>query len=191
MNTSTSTSITSRLLRGLGSAAAVAAVVFITGCASAPSVDKYTSDELMQRQTEEAGHIVQQRHVRIQAEATGVGALIGASVGGGLASNIGKGNGAKINSGLGGLAGAIAGGIVEDRLRLREATELSVRLANGALISVVVPGRVDFTPGTAVRVLTGLNGWHGVHGVHGYGSTRVVPALAPSDAGSTNQDWGS
>jgi outer membrane lipoprotein SlyB len=160
-------SLSSRFIRSLGAAIAT---VFITGCAIAPSNDKYTSDELMQRQTEEAGHIVSQRQVHLQAEATGVGALIGASVGGGVASNIGKGNGAKINAGLGGLAGAIAGGMVEDRMRWREATELSVRLANGKLISVVMPGRLDFAPGTAVRVLSG------------YGSTRVVRLLSASDS---------
>jgi outer membrane lipoprotein SlyB len=155
--------------------AAAATTTLFTGCASSPSNDHYSGYELMQRQSEEAGTVVLSRHVRMQAEPTGVGAVVGASVGGGVGSNVGKGTGAKINTGLGGIAGAVLGAVVEDRLSQRDATELSVRLGDGKLISVVLPGKLDLAPGTAVRVLTG------------WGSTRVVPVVAAVNVAAVAQ----
>jgi outer membrane lipoprotein SlyB len=157
---------------------ALTTIIFTTGCALSPTNDRYNRHEAMQKQNEEAGTIAALRPVRIHGEALGVGAMIGASVGGGVGSHIGKGTGARINSGLGGVAGAILGGVVEERLSQSDATEVSVRLSDGKLISVVIPGKLDFAQGTAVRVLSG------------HGATRVIavtpPAPAPSADGASS-----
>ena len=160
----------SQLVRPALALAAVASVLLTTGCMSMPANDQYSRHELMQRQTEEAGTILAFRHVRIQGEGSGVGALIGASAGGGVGSGIGKGRGASINAGLFGIAGAIVGGVVEDRLSQTDATELSVRLDTGKIMSVVVPGKLNFVIGEPVRVLSGQ------------GYTRVVPAMPAQPA---------
>jgi outer membrane lipoprotein SlyB len=160
----------SQFVRPVLALAVVASVLFITGCTSMPGNDQYSRHELMQRQTEEAGTILAFRHVRIQGEGSGVGALIGASAGGGVGSGIGKGRGASINAGLFGIAGAIVGGVVEDRLSQTDATEMSVRLDTGKIMSVVVPGKLNFVIGEPVRVLSGQ------------GYTRVVPAMPAQPA---------
>lgn len=147
-----------------------AGIVFTTGCTTMPANDQYTRHELMQRQTEEAGTILALRHVRIQGQNSGVGSLVGASAGGGVGSGIGKGRGASINAGLFGIAGAIVGGVVEEHMNQRDATELSVRMDTGKTFSVVVPGKLSFAIGEPVRVLSG----------NGY--TRVVSALPAQPA---------
>jgi len=137
----------SHLLLMLGMAVAIG------GCASSNSGDVYTRDEARRVQTVQMGVVEGARAIKIEGTksqiGTGAGAIVGAIAGGGT----GQGRGSSIGSVLGAVAGGVVGAAAEEGYTREDGVEITVRLENGRIISVVQAGKNDFNIGDKVRIL--------------------------------------
>jgi outer membrane lipoprotein SlyB len=129
----------------------------LAGCAQ-PTLTgtTFSRDEVRQAQTVQMGYVESSTFVVIEGRTGGiVGAGTGAALGGIAASGIGGGRGRDMATVAGAVAGGIAGQRVEESVSRRQGVEITVRLDNGSLISVVqeVDQNQIFEPGDRVRVL--------------------------------------
>ncbi|MDE2337297.1 MAG: hypothetical protein KGL10_08285, partial [Alphaproteobacteria bacterium] len=76
----------------------------LSACAQSQSRDVYNTNEVGKQTDVEVGKIIGVRHVKVQAQDTGVGTLGGAAAGGVAGSTVGGGKGAILTA----IAGAIA-----------------------------------------------------------------------------------
>ena len=129
--------------------------VVIGGCASSKSGDVYTRDEARHMQNVQIGTVEGSRPVKIEGTKSGIGTGAGAVVGGIAGSSTGQGKGSAIGSVLGAVAGGVVGAAAEEGFTRTDGVEITVRLENGRLISVVQAGKEQFQPGDRVRVLEG------------------------------------
>ena len=129
--------------------------VVIGGCASSKSGDTYTRDEARRVQNVRVGVVEGSRPVRIEGTGTGIGAGAGAVVGGIAGSSVGQGKGSAVGSVLGAVAGGVVGAAAEEGFTRENGVEVTIRLENGRLISVVQSGKEQFQPGDKVRILEG------------------------------------
>ena len=99
------------------------------------------------------------RPVFIEGTKTPIGAGAGVAVGGIAGSSVGTGKGKAIATVLGAVAGGVAEAAIEETVTKRQALEITVRLDNNRIISVVqeVSSTTAFRAGDRVRVLT-ING---------------------------------
>ncbi|GGB95924.1 membrane protein [Marinobacterium zhoushanense] len=144
----------SRLISG---AAILLAVLTLAGCAQQSLTgDAYSRREARQVQHVQYAVVDSVRPVVIEGRTDGVvGAGAGAIVGGIAGSSIGGGRGSSITTVLGAVAGGIAGQRIEEATSRRQGQELTLRLDNGELISVVqeVENNQFFRAGDRVRIL--------------------------------------
>lgn len=132
----------------------LAMTAVIGGCASSNAGDVYSRDEARQVQRVKMGVVESSRVVRIEGTKTPIGAAAGTVVGGIAGSSVGGGG--KTSAAvavLGAVAGGLAGAAAEEGMTRKNAVEVTVRLENGQLISVVQEGTELFQPGEQVRVL--------------------------------------
>lgn len=129
----------------------------LTGCAqSTLTGTSYSRGEARQAQTVQMGRIETLVPIIIEGRTDGiVGAGTGAVIGGIAGNQVGGGTGRQLATVVGAVAGGIAGQRVEEMTSRRQGVEITVRLDNGSLVSVVQevdPNQV-FKPGDRVRVL--------------------------------------
>jgi len=128
----------------------------LSGCVSNLSGTTYSRSEARQVQQVEYG--VVQSAIPVVIEGTGgvIGGATGAVVGGIAASNVGGGRGKDIATVLGAVAGGVAGKKAEEMLTRAQGQEITVRLDNGNMVSIVqeMDGGPAFAAGDRVRVLT-------------------------------------
>lgn len=136
---------------------AVLCTSMLTGCVNSLSGNTYSRNEARQVQQVKYGIVESVVPVVIEGTSGVVGGATGAVVGGIVASNIGGGRGKDIATVLGAVAGGIAGKQVEENVTRSQGQEITVRLDNGNLISIVqeVGDGPMFRSGDRVRVLSG------------------------------------
>ena len=134
----------------------VALLAGVTGCMSTLTGESYSRDEARRVQTVEYGMVEYVRPVKIEGTKTGVGPATGAALGGIAGSTVGHGRGSAAAGIAGAVAGGVAGGLAEEATTRRQGVEITVRMDNGRIISVVqqVSGSATFHAGDRVRVLT-------------------------------------
>lgn len=144
-----------KIFTRMAMAGAIAASVFIAGCASTSSGSVYSGGQARQEQTVRMGVVESVRQVTIEGSKSGVGAVAGGVVGGVAGSNIGRGKGSTIGSVLGAVAGGVAGNAIEQGATKKQGLEITVKLDNGELRAITQDADESFRPGERVRLLSG------------------------------------
>ena len=125
-----------------------------TGCQTTSQGSKvYTRGEAQSPLHVTYGTVLSVAQVRIEAEESGAGALVGSIVGGILGSTVGGGDGQKIATAGGVLVGAAAGSATEKAMGTKNALEIEVELEDGKVFVVVQEMDDEFFPGDRVRVI--------------------------------------
>ena len=124
-----------------------------TGCASSMSGKVYSRDQAQKVQTVHEGEVIMVREVLIEGTKSGLGGLAGGLMGAVLGSTIGGGSGKRVATVAGGLAGAAAGAAIEEGATRQKGLEITVKLDNGEVISIVQGADEAFDEGDLVRVL--------------------------------------
>ncbi len=140
----------------LMSAAAVAAIALLGGCATQDrSASVYRAGETQREQVVRMAVVESVREVTIDRGQTGVGTGAGAIIGGIGGSAVGQGRGSAVGAVVGAVAGGIAGQAIENNRSRVPGVELTVRLDNGELRAIVqeIDGQ-QFKPGDRVRLLS-------------------------------------
>lgn len=131
-------------------------VALLAGCASSKSGDVYTRDQARAEHTVRVGVVESVREVQLEGTKTPVGTIAGGAIGGIAGSTVGGGKGSSIAAVLGAVAGGVAGSLLEEQATRKGALEITVKLENGQLLSIVQEGAAaEFHPGDRVRVLSG------------------------------------
>lgn len=127
------------------------------GCAQQSLTgDAYSRSEVQRAQNVQYAVVESVRPVVIEGRTDGVvGGGAGAIVGGVAGSTIGGGRGSVITSVLGAVAGGIVGQRIEESTSRTQGQEITLRMDNGQLTSVVqeVENQNFFRAGDRVRVL--------------------------------------
>ena len=132
--------------------------VLLSGCVGSSSGDVYSSGQTRRAQTVQMGTVESVRPVQIEGSKSGIG-MVGGGVAGGFAgSTIGGGKGSTLAAVGGALAGAAVGAMAEEKLTNANGIEITVKLDEGGLLSVVQEDKVMFYVGDRVRVLTSGDG---------------------------------
>jgi outer membrane lipoprotein SlyB len=131
-----------------------AAAITLTACAPQMASDVYYAPQTMRPQSVEMGVVEGLRPVRIQAGDSGVGTVGGAALGGLAGSTIGHGGGSVAGAIGGAILGGVIGTAVERDANRREGVEVTVRMDNGRMISLVQEAVEPLRPGDRVRVLS-------------------------------------
>lgn len=136
------------------------ALLALAGCANPrTSANEYSASQVGREQVVRMATVESVRVVQIDKGQTGVGTGAGAVVGGVAGSSIGEGKGSVVGAVLGAVAGGIAGQAIEKSGSKQEGLEITVRLDNGELRSVVqAADGQQFQPGERVRLLSGAGG---------------------------------
>lgn len=133
--------------------------VLLSGCASSMTSDTYTRSSAMQMQNVQYGTVESVRGVRIEGTKSPLGAIGGAIVGGLLGSTVGGGRGKDLATVGGAIAGGVAGSAIEEGATQQNGVEITVRLDNGRIVSIVqAVDNQRFAPGQRVQVITAPNG---------------------------------
>lgn len=134
-------------------------IFFIAGsCASSRSGEVYSRDQARKTHTVQLGTVELVKSVKIEGTKTPLGTLAGAAAGGALGSTIGSGSGKTVAVVLGAIAGGAAGSAVEEQATKKDGLEITVKLDNGKVISVVQEADIPFSVGERVRILKGPDG---------------------------------
>lgn len=130
-------------------------ITAILGCAPSRSANVYTRGQARQVETIKTGVVQQIDNVTLQDEATPVGSIGGAVVGGIAASSIGKGTGSAIASTLGAILGGVIGTNVEKQVNSSRGYKIIVKMDNSnEMVAVVQEADIPFKVGQRVKVLT-------------------------------------
>lgn len=129
----------------------------LTGCVNSLSGNTYSRSDARQVQQVQYGVVQSSTPVVIEGTQGIVGTGTGAVVGGVLGSSVGGGKGKDIATVLGVVAGGLAGKQLEENFTRSQGQEVTVRLDNGNVISIVqeVGEGPLFNSGDRVRVLSG------------------------------------
>ena len=142
-----------------GVAACIAlASLLAAGCASSRSSEVYSRDQAMKAQTVQMGTVQSVKAVKIEGTKSPVGAIAGGAVGGALGHTIGHGTGRTVATVLGAVGGAVGGSVAEEELTKKDGLEITVKLDEGKVISVVQEADVAFLVGDRVRIMKGPDG---------------------------------
>jgi outer membrane lipoprotein SlyB len=134
--------------------AAVSALTVIAGCASSNRGDVYSRGEARREQTVRLATVESVRPVTIEGTRSPVGAVAGGAVGGIAGHSVGSGKTSDVAAVLGAVGGGFAGAAVEEGVTRKQGIEVTVRLQNGELRSVVQEDSDKFVTGQKVRLLT-------------------------------------
>lgn len=136
----------------------VALVALLAGCANpAPSGQVYSVYQTQNEQIVRMGTVESVRNVAIANQDTGVGTVGGAALGGLAGSQVGHGGGSAAVGILGAIAGGVIGNRIENQANTRPGLEITVRLDGGELRAVTQLADEPFRPGDRVRLLTDGN----------------------------------
>ncbi|WP_035068703.1 glycine zipper 2TM domain-containing protein [Nitratidesulfovibrio termitidis] len=130
----------------------------ISGCAQTYGGGTYKGGQTRMSHTVQYGTVEQISDSVIEDSPSGLGALGGAVVGGVLGNMIGGGKGRVLTTLGGAVAGGAAGYAGEQAMKTKKAIEITVRLENGQVMSVVQEPDETFVVGDRVRILTGNDG---------------------------------
>ncbi|MDF2182009.1 glycine zipper 2TM domain-containing protein [Neptuniibacter sp. CAU 1671] len=143
-------------MKRLWMVATLSILVVLSGCANNLSGSTYSRNEARKVQTVNYGVVEAAQPVVIEGRTDGiVGTGAGAIIGGLAASEIGGGKGKSIATIIGVVTGGILGQNIEESATRAQGQELTVRLENGRVLSIVqeVGNGPFFRPGDRVRVL--------------------------------------
>ncbi|MFV0421109.1 hypothetical protein [Oleidesulfovibrio sp.] len=132
-------------------------VSMLAGCAS-QSGSVYSTKQTRVSHRVEYGTVTDVRQVKIEGEQSGLGVLGGAVIGGVIGSTMGASTGRTLAILGGSVAGAAAGAAGEQAMKNKDGVELTVRLDNGSVVSIVQEADEFFATGERVRVLTANDG---------------------------------
>jgi len=124
--------------------------VWLGGCASDPAFNQTAGVETTIRY----GQIVRIDPTTLEGDhQLGVGAIMGAAVGGLLGSHIGQGSGATVAAVMGALGGGYLGNEMQNKYADKRAgSHIMVRLDNGVMVSVTQPADANLRVGDRVMV---------------------------------------
>ncbi len=123
------------------------------GCVSSNSGDVYSRDEARRVQTVQFGTVESVRSVKIEGTQSGIGAGAGAVTGAIAGSSVGQGRGSAVAAVLGAVAGGVVGAAAEQGYTRENATEITIRLEGGRIISIVQSGAEKFQAGDKVKIV--------------------------------------
>jgi len=123
------------------------------GCAPSMSGSAYSRDQARKVQTVHEGEVIMVREVLIEGTKSGLGGLAGGVMGFALGSTVGGGSGKGVARAAGTIAGAAAGGAIEEGATRQTGLEITVKLDNGQVVSIVQAADERFDEGDLVRVL--------------------------------------
>jgi outer membrane lipoprotein SlyB len=103
----------------------------------------------------DCGIVAAVRPVKTQGQGSGVGAVAGGAAGGLVGNQFGSGNGKTAMTILGVIGGALGGNQVEKEVKSTTQWYVDVRLDNGQLRTIAVPGNPGPIVGTRVRIQNG------------------------------------
>lgn len=127
----------------------------LAGCATAPpSGNVYRSYQTQNEQVVRTGTVESVRNVVIVNPESGVGTVGGAALGGLAGSQVGHGDGSAAVGILGAIAGGLIGQRVEASANHRPGFEITVKLDSGELRAVTQAADEMFRPGERVRLLS-------------------------------------
>ena len=130
----------------------LSATILINGCATTPNNSTFSGSQAGRAQSVQMGSVYAVRDVTIQNAPSRVGTTTGAVLGGIAGSTLGSGT--RANS-AGAVGGAVAGGAAANAFTRSNTpgVEITIRLENNQLISVVQPGSTnEFRVGDTVRI---------------------------------------
>jgi outer membrane lipoprotein SlyB len=135
--------------------AVLSVAALLSACAGPSSSGSvYNTYQTMNEQVVRMGTVESVRNVTIANRDSGVGALGGAALGGLAGSEIGHGGGSAAVGIVGALAGGLLGDRIENQANQKPGFEITVRLDNGELRSVTQAADEMFRPGDRVRLLS-------------------------------------
>ena len=123
------------------------------GCAPSMSGSTYSRDQARKVQTVHEGEVIMVREVLIEGTKSGLGGLAGGVMGFALGSTVGGGSGKGVARAAGTIAGAAAGGAIEEGATRQKGLEITIKLDNGQVVSIVQAADERFDEGDLVRVL--------------------------------------
>lgn len=145
---------------------AIAAGLLLSACATAPSVNSYTSSSAEIPQHVALGVVVSVRHILIRPSANGLtaGGAAGGLGGAALGSQVGHGAGTTLAEIAGGLAGWLAGSHLEASRGEKKGELVTVRLdqaqqSYGNLVAIPEAGR-NFVRGERVEIIGSARSGH-------------------------------
>ncbi len=103
----------------------------------------------------DCGVVESVKEVTQRGEASGVGVVGGAVVGGLLGNQVGGGRGKDIATVVGAVGGAVAGNEIEHRVRSTKAYEVTVRFDDGSTTVIKETAQPNWRPGDRVKVVNG------------------------------------
>ncbi len=126
-----------------------------TGCTTPSSMSGsvYSRDQARKVQTVHEGEVIMVREVLIEGTKSGFGTLAGGVMGYALGGTIAEGSGKGVARAAGSIAGAAAGAGIEEAVTRQKGLEITVRLYNGEVVSIVQAAEEIFDVGDIVRVL--------------------------------------
>ena len=155
----------------------------LSACQSPQSQNTYDAAEVGKQTDIEFGVIRAVKHVKVQAEQSGVGTIGGAAAGGVAGSTVGGGKGAVLTAIGGAILGGLAGNAAESALRDKVGIQYIIRKENGKTVSIVQNiGKDDIPLHIGQRVMIQTTGSYqaassgGVAGAHNGQYQRVLPA---------------
>lgn len=134
------------------------ATLLLAACGPSYGGSTYKGGQARTAHTVQWGTIEQISDATIEDQQSGLGMLGGAVVGGVLGNMVGGGKGRTLATLGGAVGGAAAGYAGEKALNNKRALEITVRLENGQVMSIVQEPDEVFTVGDRVRVLQGSDG---------------------------------
>ncbi len=133
--------------------AAALSMLALAGCSS-QSAGVYSRGESQVEQVVRMATVESVRTVQIAGTKSPIGALAGAAIGAIAGSSLGGGRGAAVTGILGGLAGGMGGAAAEEGVTRQNGYEITVRMDNGEIRSIIQAADEQFAVGERVRLLS-------------------------------------
>lgn len=112
------------------------AILSLSACAQTPGQNTYSDTEAGKVRKVEFGKVVDIRPIKIKAENTGGGAVVGGLAGAGIGSQIGEGDGNGAAIIIGALAGLAAGAAAEQAMGDKDGFDITVTMRDGETVTV-------------------------------------------------------
>ncbi|MBI3441828.1 MAG: hypothetical protein HY052_08540 [Proteobacteria bacterium] len=157
----------------------ISLVTLLSGCAETAGQNLYDAGEVGKQADIVFGKILAVRHVKVQAEPSGVGTAAGMAGGGLAGTNVGNGNGTIGAVIAGAIIGGIAGSAAEKAMADRVGVEYIIRKEDGKTISIVQNISKDDVPlkvGQRVMIQTSGEYQKASGKKHSAQYQRVLPA---------------
>jgi outer membrane lipoprotein SlyB len=128
--------------------------LMLLACATSRSGDVYSRDDARKIQMVRMGVVESVRTVKIEGTQSNIGTATGAVIGGIAGSSVGSGGrDSAVAAVLGAVVGGIAGSAAEEFATRKDGIEITIKLDNGTLVSVVQEATEQFSPGQRVRLI--------------------------------------